>query len=58
VLAILTTALAFVLPVLILTLVIAAFALTIWLLPKIIRLAGRTFGVARRAFAGNASVAR
>jgi hypothetical protein len=58
VLAILTTALAFVLPVLILTLVIAAFALTIWLLPKIIRLAGRTFSVARRAFAGNASVAR
>jgi len=56
VLAIATTVLAFIAPILVLILVAIAFAVTIWLLPKIVKLARRTFNAAKRIFAREPAV--
>jgi hypothetical protein len=58
VIAILTTVLAFIAPVLVLILLAVAVILTIWLLPKIARLAHKTFSAARRVISGGSAVAR
>jgi hypothetical protein len=50
--AIATPVLAFVAPLLVLILLAIVLVITIWLLPKIVRLARRTFDVARRAITG------
>ena len=57
VLAIAMSLLAFVVPILILIAVAIFFGLTIWLLPKIVRLARRTFGAARRFLRGTPQLA-
>jgi hypothetical protein len=58
VIAILTTILAFIAPVLVLILLAVAVILTIWLLPKIARLAHKTFSAGRRVISGGSAVAR
>jgi hypothetical protein len=58
VIAILTTVLAFIAPVLVLILLAVAVILTIWLLPKIARLAHKTFSAARRVVSRGSAVAR
>jgi hypothetical protein len=58
VIAVGATVLAFIAPLVVLVLVAVALVVTVWLLPKIVRLASRTFGAARRTLAGGARVAQ